>query len=440
MIDKIKSALKKEIQEQNYNTWFKEAEIEITGNTVTFHLENKFIKTWIQDNYHNQILDILKSIENTHWVLEYNIKNNKKTPKIETEKKTSTPKKKTSNYSDNFTLNKKYTFESFISGNSNQFAYAASYAVAEIPATTYNPLFIYGGVGLGKTHLLNAIGNKILRDKTSSKISYYTSEKFINELVNSIRYNKMNEFREKFRSIDILLLDDIQFIAGKERTQEEFFHTFNALYQNQKQIVVTSDKYPKEIPELEERLRSRFEWGLIADIQPPDIETKVAILRSKADENSIKLPEEILFYLANSFTTNIRELEGYLVRIGAYSSLTSIEINIDTVKNILKDIIQEKNKEITVEEIQKKICSNYNIKISELKSTKRLKTLVEPRQIAMYLSRKLTNLSLPEIGKEFGGKDHSTVIHAVKKIKEKAEKDKEFKNIITNLEKEINLI
>jgi len=298
------------------------------------------------------------------------------------------------------------------------------------PTPTYNPLFIYGGVGLGKTHLVNAIGNAIIKKNPGMRVCYYTSEKFMNELINSLRYAKMDEFRNKFRSMDVLLIDDVQFIAGKERTQEEFFHTFNALYESHKQIVVTSDKFPKEIPGLEERLRSRFEWGLIADIQPPDVETKQAILKMKAEHNGIELPEEVTQFLATSVSSNVRELEGFLIRIGAYASLTSTPVSLAMAREILKDILVEKNREITVEEIQKTIANHFNIKVADLKSPKRLKALVLPRQIAMYLARQLTSCSYPEIGERFGGKDHSTIIHAIKKIEKQMEQDFQLRSTI----------
>jgi chromosomal replication initiator protein len=336
-------------------------------------------------------------------------------------------------WNSSFNLNPKYTFGEFVSGSSNQFAFAAAMAVANNPATTYNPLFIYGGVGLGKTHLINAVGNSILQKSPNMKVCYYTSEKFMNELINSLRYAKMDEFRNKFRSMDVLLIDDVQFIAGKERTQEEFFHTFNALYESHKQIVVTSDKFPKEIPGLEERLRSRFEWGLIADIQAPDVETKQAILKMKAEQNNIELPEDVAFFLANSITTNVRELEGYLIRIGAYASLTSTPITLAMAKEVLKDILVEKNRELSIEEIQKAVASHFNVKVSDLKSSKRLKAMVLPRQIAMYLSRQLTSSSYPEIGERFGGKDHSTIIHAIKKIEKNLEEDFQLRSVINTL-------
>jgi chromosomal replication initiator protein len=288
-------------------------------------------------------------------------------------------------------------------------------------------------VGLGKTHLVNAIGNAILKKSPAMRVCYYTSEKFTNELINSIRYNRMDEFHKKFRSMDILLIDDIQFIAGKERTQEEFFHTFNTLYESHKQIVVTSDKFPKEIPGLEERLRSRFEWGLIADIQAPDVETKQAILKMKAEQNKIYLPEEVALFLANASCSNVRELEGYLVRLGAYASLTSTPITLETARKVLKDILVERSRELSIEEIIKKVSNHFNIKVTDLKSPKRLKAVVLPRQVAMYLARQLTSTTYPENGERNGGKDHSTIIHAIRKVERLMEENYQLRQTVETL-------
>ncbi|NOY12731.1 MAG: chromosomal replication initiator protein DnaA [Deltaproteobacteria bacterium] len=430
--------LEKEISPQNFATWIKPLQfIGIEAEYVKLEVPNKFIKDWLKDNYIKKIEKILSDIGPVNYKININI-NNKENIKVKRDErrveKIIKEKISIKKNLDNFTnINKNYTFNKFVSGPSNQFAHAAAMAVANNPATTYNPLFIYGGVGLGKTHIVHAIGNEILNKNNNLKICYYSSEKFTNELINSLRHAKMDEFRNKFRSIDVLLIDDIQFIAGKKSTQEEFFHTFNALYESHKQIVVTSDKFPKEIPDLEERLRSRFEWGLIADIQAPDIETKQAILKMKADQSKIILPEDVSFFLANSVISNVRELEGYLIRIGAFASLTSTPINLEMAKNILKDIIIEQNKEVTVENIQKIVASHYQIKISDLKSSKRLKSFVLPRQIAMYISRKLTSSSYPEIGTKFGGKDHSTIIHAIKKIEKKLEEDLQLRSTIEKL-------
>ena len=429
--------IENKINEQHFKTWIKPIYCEkITKEIIILSVGNKFVKEWITKNYLDLINSTLKDITGIDFTIQIDIDNKNKENKTEiTTNKPAKIKeiKNNSNKQNIQNINSQYTFSKFISGSSNQFAAAAAIAVANNPATIYNPLFIYGGVGLGKTHLINAIGNEIKNSNGRLNVSYYSSEKFTNELINSIRYGKMDEFRKKFRNIDVLLIDDIQFIAGKERTQEEFFHTFNSLYESHKQIVVTSDKFPKEIPGLEDRLRSRFEWGLIADIQPPDIETKQAILEAKAEQNNIILPEEVAIFLSNSVITNIRELEGYIVRIGAFSSLTSTPITINMAKNILKDIIVENSKELTIEDIQKKVSNHFNIKVADIKSAKRIKSFVIPRQIAMYLCRQLTNSSYPEIGNHFGGKDHSTVIHAIRKIEKNLETDNYLKSTIKTI-------
>ncbi len=430
---------------QHFSTWIKPLKlVKIEQDMVYLEVPNRFVLDWVKENYSKLIQKNLSDLSAISYRLHFDVSNQPREdlPRTSQIGVIPTPVETKQNivknpHSADLNLNRKYTFEEFVSGSSNQFAYAAAMAVANNPATTYNPLFIYGGVGLGKTHLVNAIGNAILKKTPQMRICYYTSEKFMNELINSLRYNRMDEFRNKFRSMDILLIDDIQFIAGKERTQEEFFHTFNALYESHKQIIVTSDKFPKDIPGLEERLRSRFEWGLIADIQAPDVETKLAILKMKAEQNSIKLPEDVALFLANSICNNVRELEGYLIRIGAYASLTSIPISLEMARDVLKDILIEKNRELTVEEILKKVSLHFNIKVSDIKSAKRLKAVVLPRQIAMYISRQLTSSSYPEIGERFGGKDHSTIIHAIRKIEKLIEEDFQLKTTIENLKKEL---
>ena len=434
------------LSSQHFSTWIKPLKlVKIEQDMVYLEVPNRFVLDWVKDNYSKLIQKILEELSAVSYRLQFSVTGQARDGLSKTSEIPETPvfqvesQKKAANniHTADINLNRRYTFEEFVSGSSNQFAYAAAMAVANNPATTYNPLFIYGGVGLGKTHLVNAIGNAILKKSPQMRICYYTSEKFMNELINSLRYNRMDEFRNKFRSMDVLLIDDIQFIAGKERTQEEFFHTFNALYESHKQIIVTSDKFPKDIPGLEERLRSRFEWGLIADIQPPDVETKLAILKMKAEQNSIKLPEEVALFLANSVCSNVRELEGYLIRIGAYASLTSTPVSLEMARDVLKDILIERNKELSVEEILKRVSSHFNIKISDIKSPKRLKAVVLPRQIAMYLSRQLTSSSYPEIGERFGGKDHSTIIHAIRKIDKLMEEDFQLRSTIENLKKEL---
>jgi len=330
-------------------------------------------------------------------------------------------------------LNPKYTFNTFVVGSCNQFAHAAALAVAETPSKTYNPLFIYGGVGLGKTHLMCAIGQSIKQHNRHLRLSYISAEKFMNELINAIRYDKTMTFREKYRSIDILLIDDIQFIAGKERTQEEFFHTFNALYDNQKQIVISSDCPPREIPTLEERLHSRFEWGLIADIQPPDLETKVAILRKKAETEQLDLPDNVALFIASKIKSNIRELEGSLVRLTALSSLRGEPISISLAQEALKNIVEEEERAVTIETIQRTVAEYYNMRVADLKSKSNSRNIAVPRQVAMYLCKNLTRASLPEIGREFGGKHHTTVLHSINKISELYDQKGSFHRLINSL-------
>ena len=336
-------------------------------------------------------------------------------------------------------LKSKYSFESFVVGSSNQFAHAAARAVSKTPGVSYNPLFVYGGVGLGKTHLLNAIGLELLRNAPKSRVIYVSAEQFMNELVYCLRYQKMGDFRKKYRDgCDLLLVDDVQFIAGKERTQEEFFHTFNHLHDAQKQIVLTSDKVPREIPGLEERLRSRFEWGLIADIQAPDLETRLAILKKKADDDGIVINDEVAFFLVSHIKSNIRELEGSLIRLNAFASLNSAPITIDLAKDVLKNVLGGIDKHLTVEEIQKVVADFYAIKLADLTGKRRIKSFALPRQIAMYLCRKHVNSSYPEIGSKFGGKDHSTVVHAFSKVQKNLETDLRLKDQVQALEQSIH--
>jgi chromosomal replication initiator protein len=320
----------------------------------------------------------------------------------------------------------RYSFDTFIVGPSNQFAHAACRAVAETPSRSYNPLFIYGGVGLGKTHLMHAIGHYVLNHLRTLKLTYISSERFMNEMINAVRYDRVLDFRERYRSVDILLVDDIQFLAGKEGTQTEFFHTFNSLYDSQKQIIISSDCPPHEIPQLEERLRSRFEWGLIADIQPPDLETKVAILKKKADTEGIPLPDNVAIYIAGKIKSNIRELEGSLIRLIAYASLTGREISLPLAQDVLRNVLQHDERAVTIEGIQKFVSDYYQLKHGELKSRNNSKSIAMPRQIAMYLCKSLTSASLPEIGRSFGGKHHSTVIHSIRKVEDMRQRDGNF--------------
>ena len=330
-------------------------------------------------------------------------------------------------------LNLRYTFDTFVVGPSNQFAEAASRAVAEAPARSYNPLYIYGGVGLGKTHLMHAIGHYVLRNNPHFKLTYISTERFMNEMINAVKTDRVIDFRERYRGVDVLLVDDIQFLAGKEGTQNEFFHTFNALYDAQKQIVLSSDCPPNEIPSLEERLRSRFEWGLIADIQPPDLETKVAILKKKAEAESVPLPDNVAIYIAEKIKSNIRELEGSLIRLIAYASLTNREVSIGLAQEVLKNVIGQDERAVTVDMIQKSVADYYQLKVVDIRARNNSKSVALPRQIAMYLCKALTHASLPEIGRSFGGKHHSTVIHSIRKIETLRKKDRDFNNVINML-------
>ena len=429
------------VGDEAIDTWFQPLELEaLDGGQATIRVPNKFFGEWLGRNYKDLLIEAFHHAEKIEpaeiiFVLKDQQENNSSTIGVLEKKEPSfvpqTPKGRRQPLP-----NPKYTFNTFVVGASNQFAHAACLAVAESPAKSYNPLFIYGGVGLGKTHLLNAIGNYIA-DRTDLRIAYVTTEQFTNEVINSIRYDKMMDLRRRYRNVDMLLIDDIQFLAGKERTQEEFFHTFNSLYEAGKQIVLSSDRFPKEMPSMEERLRSRFEWGLIADLQQPDVETRIAILRKKSEEEGIAINEDVIQLLAANLKSNIREIEGALIRLGAYASLTGQLINVDMAKNILRDLLGSKRKVITAEDIQEAVANRFHVKISDLKSKRRTKTLVYPRQIAMFLCRDLTDASFPEIGRDFGGKDHTTIIHACKQMKKSQETDATLRATLESLKDEI---
>jgi chromosomal replication initiator protein len=334
-------------------------------------------------------------------------------------------------------LNARYTFDAFVIGSGNQFAHAACQAVSQRPSKAYNPLFLYGGVGMGKTHLMQAIGHEIKRVMPQSAICYVSSEKFTNEMINSLRYDKMISFRDKFRGVDVLLVDDIQFLAQKERTQEEFFHTFNALHESMKQIVIASDRPPKELAEFEDRLRSRFEWGLIADIQPPDLETKVAILQKKAEQEKVILPTDVALYIASNIRSNVRELEGALIRLVAHSSLIGAEITLPYTQQVLKNFIDSQARKVTIESIQKAVAEQFGLRLVEIKAKNNSRAIVYPRQIAMYLAKHLTEASLPEIGRQFGGKHHTTVLHSVDKIDVTRKTDKDLNRLINKMTEQL---
>lgn len=426
--DKTLQLIKGELSPPSFNAFFKQiVPLKIYMDNLILLVPNEFTKSILEDRYLNLIENSINQLS----LKKYNIKfvlNEIEIEGLNEETKQFDTKK---NYPN---LNPKYTFDTFVIGNSNRFAHAACVAVAESPAKAYNPLFLYGGVGLGKTHLMHAIGHHIMTQKKNPKVVYVSSEKFTNELINSIKDDRNEKFRNKYRNVDILLIDDIQFIAGKERTQEEFFHTFNSLHEANKQIIISSDRPPKEIPTLEDRLRSRFEMGLITDIQAPDFETRIAILRKKAQMENIDVPNDVTNYIAKNIKSNIRELEGALTRVIAYSSLTNRSISFELAIEALKDIMtNSKDEEITVNRIKEKVASVFNIKMDDFNSKKRTRSIAFPRQIAMYLTRELTELSLPKIGEEFGGRDHTTVIHAHDKIVKNLHSNEEIKGKIEKI-------
>jgi len=466
--------LREKVSRQAFDTWIRGLKlVGIEDDTIRLLAPSRYVVEWVQENFMRQISDEIASVADRRYTIVFEVSPEAAAnepvpapipgPEPDVAAEPPTPNEEvmatTGRYEarpqpmpraatvpapasvpvlkfEDRPLNNRYTFDNFVVGSSNQLAHAASRAVAESPANRYNPLFIYGGVGLGKTHLVQAIGHTILEKNPKARIIYLSSESFMNELISALRFDKMDAFRAKYRdSCDVLLMDDIQFVAGKERTQEEFFHTFNTLYGSRKQIVLTSDKFPKDIPNLEERLRSRFEWGLIADIQAPEFETRVAILRKKAEEDKVHLPDDVATFLATHIASNIRELEGALVRVGAFSSLYGRPITLELAKEVLGALVQEKTRILTAEGIQKTVANFFNLKIAELKSGKKHKQIALPRQIAMYLTRKHTNSSFPDIGEKFGGKDHTTVLHACRKIEEKMKTDPSLKNTVESLEK-----
>lgn len=434
----ILSIIEPETSSVSFNTWFKGTElVDIIDNTMMISVKNDFNKEILSTRYFELIKNCTLQVLNREYNFDFIVMSedgylSKKATTTKAKEAFQDPLNIKSN------LNPRYVFNSFVVGNSNRMAHAAALAVAEAPARAYNPLFLYGGVGLGKTHLMHSIAHYILQQNPNAKVLYASSEKFTNELINSIRDDKNEAFRNKYRNIDVLLIDDIQFIAGKERTQEEFFHTFNTLHEADKQIIISSDRPPKEIETLEDRLRSRFEWGLIADIQSPDLETRIAILRKKAEIESLSVPEDVLLFIAKTVISNIRELEGALNRILAFSSLSNKPITVDLANEALKDLIsKDKPRIITAEYIQEIVADYFHLKVDELKSSKRTRNIAYPRQIAMYLCRRLTDLSLPKIGEKFGGRDHTTIIHGFEKISKGIPKDMELSQTINELESKI---
>ena len=438
LIAKIKELLKPEVTKISYDTWIMPLEIRsIDGNHIVFTANSEFQKDFIENKYKSLIFNTLRYITNKEWtfsVVDLSKEDNEDdTKNIISSNNNASSAEIEINKS---TLNPKYTFETFVVGNNNRFAHAAALAVGNEPAKSYNPLYLYGGVGLGKTHIMHAIGNRILENNSSANILYVTSEKFTNQLINAIKDNKNEFFRNKYRNIDVLLIDDIQFIAGKERVQEEFFHTFNSLYEDGKQIIISSDTPPRDIPFLEDRLKSRFEWGLLADISVPDYETRLAILRKKAQDESIIIDDFILSNIANKIDSNIRELEGVFNKIVARASLTHSPITIELAEKIINEFKYENEKVISCDFIKETVAKYFSISKDDLSSNKRSNDIAFPRQIAMYLCREIANMSYPQIGEDFGGRDHSTVMHACRKI-EKEIKEKNNTKLIVDSVKNI---
>ncbi|HTL70593.1 MAG TPA: chromosomal replication initiator protein DnaA [Candidatus Eisenbacteria bacterium] len=435
-------ALKKELSPHVFDRWLSPIHpVEIQDDALCLEVPDDFFKTWIVDHYGSLISLALKeasgeSVNHPVFIIQKEIREGATASHASPTLTPSVVSSPTAPAIEGM-LNHKYTFESFVVGPSNRFAHAASMAVAETPAKAYNPLFIYGPVGLGKTHLMQAIGQEVLRRSSAMRVLYITSEKFTNQLINAIKTGTTIKFREKYRNVDCLLIDDIHFIAGKEATMEEFFHTFNTLYDSHKQIVVSSDKPPKDINNLEERLVSRFEWGLVTDIQAPDYETRAAILRKKAERENLHIPDSVTSFIADKIKSNIRELEGALIRVVAYSKLVGKEVDEAIAYDVLKDMIVETSKKITVDLIQRKVAEYFEVRPSDMTAKRRSKNVVYPRHVAMYLSREMTGLSFPEIGEQFGGRDHSTILHACEKMKKDVKKDPKAKSLVEKLINEI---
>jgi chromosomal replication initiator protein len=430
--------IEEKIGQNVVDLWFRPIKLsQVKEQQITVDIPNRFFKDWIEDNYPDIIAESIGSILGYTVTVRFKVAEKPDPAVKKMDMRLENRRQKLANRG--IYLNPKYTFQNFVIGPSNEFAHAAAKKVAEAPGRIYNPFFVYGGVGLGKTHLITAIGNAVIDKRPDIAVIYASAEQFTNEVVSAIRHEKMGDLKDRYRNVDLLLLDDIHFIANKTQTQEEFFHTFNAIYERQRQIVISSDRPPKEIGAVTDRLRSRFSMGLIADIQPPELETKVAILQKKAETEKIYVPEDVAYYLASTVKSNVRELEGCLIRLGAQASLTGRPITRDMAKDILRDLIEEDDRPVTTDHIQKIVCDHFAIRVADMKARKRTKEVALPRQIAMYLSKQLTNLSLNDIGKNFGGKDHATIIYACKQIEDKRSKDEAFNRMVENLSRKIKV-
>jgi chromosomal replication initiator protein len=453
--DQVIARVETKVNRHSFSTWFRRTEfVTDDGQRVTIRVPDTVFRDWLLKHYSGVLADALAEVGRSDTALTFLTEAEANTQQAAEDRVFAADAQPTTRPAEvQFPLpgspntdatpaapptgppglNPRYTFDTFVVGPSNQFAHAACRAVAEAPARSYNPLFIYGGVGLGKTHLMHAVGHYIVQQAKSLRLTYVSSERFMNEMINALRYERILDFRERYRNIDVLLVDDIQFIGGKESTQTEFFHTFNALFDSAKQIVISSDAPPHEITALEERLRSRFEWGLIADIQPPDLETKIAILRKKAEAEAVPLPDNVAIYIASKIRSNVRELEGSLIRLVAYASMTGAEINLALAQHVLRNVLANDERVVTIEIIQKFVADYFQLRPNELKSRNNSKSIALPRQVAMYMCKALTRASLPEIGKAFGGKHHSTVIHSIQKIDGMRQRDAEFSAVLQNL-------
>jgi len=429
--DKFLELVKSRVSINTYTTWFQPTRLSRTeGDSLYVQIPSTVFRQVLTRTYGDIVKAVFHQIGTPNLKVHYVCTEEEAAPVPAV----ASPKQSKLDFETNdHQLNLRYTFDTFVVGKSNEFAHAASRAVAEQPSKAYNPLFLYGGVGMGKTHLMHAIGHTIKKRNPAMRLCYVSAEKFTIEVINSLRFDRMITFRDRFHTVDVLLVDDIQFIAGKERTQEEFFHTFNALYEQQKQIVISSDCLPKDINSIEERLRSRFEWGLIADIQPPDLETKIAILQKKAENDRFPLPDDVAEYIARAIKSNVRELEGALTRLMAYASLTGVTVSLATAQQVLRNIIASQEKRVTIDLIQKRVSEHFNLREQDLKVRSNTRAIAFPRQVAMYIVKQLTTASLPEIGRQFGGKHHTTVLHSINKIEELRRSDKDLNRTITRL-------